>query len=431
MIFWWQRGRLSWKRDVLPLVPFFLLGAAAGVFTAWVERTLIGAEGASFALTVVDRGLLAGRAIWFYLGKLIWPVNLLFVYPRWDVSQAVWWQYLFPLAALLLTALLWRLRRRWRGPLAGWLFFVGTLFPVLGFCNVYPFIYSYVADHFQYLASLGIITLASAGTALLLARWGFGCRPGGYLLCLTLLAGLTALTWRQCRMYGDVETLYRTTIAGNPDCWMAHNNLGLALAGRGQVEEAITHYQTALEIKPKFAEAHNNFGVVLGQRGRFDEAIIHFRQALKIKPDYANAHNNFGNALAGQGKIAAAIVQWREAVRLQPNELGFVNQLAWVLATCPEASVRNGAEAIELAQRAVRISGGREPAVLGTLAAAYAEAGRFSEAVQTARKARELAVQQNKPGLAESIGAKIPLYKAGTPFRESLQPSPTRSAAPP
>ena len=192
----------------------------------------------------------------------------------------------------------------------------------------------------------------------------------------------------------------------------------MALAGRGQIDEAIAQYRKALEIEPNLAEAHNNFGVVLGQSGRFGEAVAHFQQALKSKPDYAEAHNNLGNALAGQGKIAEAVVQWREAVRLQPNQIAYVNNLAWVLATCPEASVRNGAEAVELAQRAVKLSGVRQPAILGTLAAAYAEAGRFSEAMHTARKALDLATQQNEQALARSLEAKLPLYEAGTPFRE-------------
>ena len=139
---------------------------AAGLFTAWVERKLIGAEGADFDLTLVERCLIAGRAIWFYLGKLFWPADLLFIYPRWQVSQAVWWQYVFPGGGdCCWWSVLWRLRRRWRGPLAGLLFFAGTLFPVLGFFNVYPFRYSFVADHFQYLASLGIIAVVSAGAA--------------------------------------------------------------------------------------------------------------------------------------------------------------------------------------------------------------------------------------------------------------------------
>jgi len=227
----------------------------------------------------------------------------------------------------------------------------------------------------------------------------------------------------QCGRFDEAITCLRRALEIKPDFAEAHNNLGNALAGRGQMDEAIAHYRKALKIKPDFAEAHNDFGVLLGQRGRFDEAATHFRQALKIKPDFADAYNNLGNALSGQGKIAEAVVQWREAVRLRPNEIGFVNNLAWMLATCPEASVRNGAEAVELAQQAAQLCGGREPAILDTLAAAYAEAGRFPEAVHTARKALDLATQQNQQALVESIKAKIPLYKARTPFREPRQNS--------
>jgi len=164
VIFWWRRGSLSWKRDVVPLLPWFAIGAAVGLLTAWVERTfIIGAQGYAFDLSFLERCLLAGRVIWFYLGKLLWPANLIFIYPRWQVSAAVPWQYLFPIAAIAATAALWLIRRRTRGPLAGWLFFVGSLFPALGFFNAYPFIFSYVADHFQYLASLGIIATVAGG----------------------------------------------------------------------------------------------------------------------------------------------------------------------------------------------------------------------------------------------------------------------------
>ena len=302
---------------------------------------------------MVERFLLAGRAIWFYLGKLLWPAKLIFIYPRWQISQAVWWQYLFPAAALLLLAVLWRLRRRWRGPLAGLLFFVGTLFPVLGFFNVYPFIYSFVADHFQYLASLGIITLAAAGVALLLERWRLWYRPAGYVLCLALLATLAGLTWRQSRMYADIESSigrrsseiptagwptttsawlladrgqideamahYRKALEIKPDYAEAHNNLGIALAGRGRIDEAIAHYRKALEIKPNYAEAHNNLGIALAGCGRIDEAIAHYQKALEIKPDYAEAHNNLGVALADRGRIDEAIAHYQKALEIKPD----------------------------------------------------------------------------------------------------------------
>src|SRR5262249_25556340 len=156
VILWWQRGTLSWRRDVLPLLPFFVLGAIGGVFTAWVERRIIGAEGVEFKLTILQRCLLAGRVVWFYLSKLLWPTDFIFIYPRWTVDPGQAWQWIFLLAALGMTIALWVLRKRWRAPLSAWLFFCGTLFPALGFLNVYPFVYSFVADHFQYLASLGV-----------------------------------------------------------------------------------------------------------------------------------------------------------------------------------------------------------------------------------------------------------------------------------
>ena len=527
VIFWWQRGRLSWRRDVLPLVPFFALGVVAGAFTAWVERTLIGAEGAAFDMTIVERCLIAGRVVWFYLGKLLWPTHLIFVYPRWQVSQAVWWQYLFPAATLLLLAAAWALRRRWRGPLAALLFFVGTLFPALGFCNVYPFILSFVADHFQYLASLGVITLVSAGATLVLRRWQVG-GPPAYCLCGMLLAVLAMLTWRQSRTYADIDTLYNITIGENADCWMAHSNLGtiltargefkeavahfrraleikpdcedalnnlgniLADAGRfdeaiayyrkalelkpnhplyhtdlgatlvrrGQIEEAMTHYREALAAEPNFALAHNNLGAALAGRGEADEAIGHYRKALEINPDYAAAHNNLGLALADRGEFDEAIPHFEQAVKLRPDyvdaarnlqgirsvreatarqlserrelirahptDTALLNNTAWTLATNPNASMRNGAEAVDLAQRAARLSNDGEPAILGTLAAAYAEARRFPEAVATARKALERATQQNKQRLAVALRARLALYEAGKTCRE-WSPRATRS----
>jgi Flp pilus assembly protein TadD len=492
VIFWWQRGRLSWRRDVGPFVPFFLLGAAAGLFTAWVERTLIGAEGQDFALTMLQRCLLAGRVIWFYLGKLLWPADLIFIYPHWDVSQVVWWQFLFPAAALLVLAGLWALRRRWRGPLAGFLFFVGTLFPVLGFCNVYPFVFSFVADHFQYLASLGVITLVSAGMMLLLEHWTPGRPWVRYPACLLLLAVLGALTWRQSRMYADVETLYRVTLARNPDCWLFHNNLGILLRDRqrfdeavtefrhaltirpkyanahtnladamgalGQIEEAMAEYQKALEIKPEDVGAHTNYGYILTTLGRLDEAMAQYRKALEIKPasaelqndvafclaaqgrlddaaahygkaldlrpDYETAHHGLGRVLAAQGRFPEALSQFHQALQIDPDDSEAQKNLAWLQATCPLASLRNGGEAIEHARRADQLCGGKRVDVLDVLAAAYAEAGRFPDALATARKALDLATRHKAIAVADVLRKRIALYEAGKP----LHPPPPKGA---
>jgi protein O-mannosyl-transferase len=421
VIFWWQRGGLSWKKDVAPLIPFFVFGAIAGLSTAWVERKLIGAEGAAFELSVVERFLLAGRAIWFYLGKLVWPTELTFIYPRWQLSQAVWWQYLYLAAALLLLAALWGLRRRWRGPLAGMLYFAGTLFPVLGFCNVYPFIYSFVADHFQYLASLGIITLASAGVAVLLTRWQFWGRPVGYGLCLVLLATLGTLTWRQSWMYADIETLYRTTIDRNPNCWLAeynlgnalvrwgrtteaiahyqtaleikpdcaeaHNNLGAALAGRGQVAEAMAHYRKAMELRPNHPDAYNNLGATLARCGQVGEAIVCFQKALQIKPDFVNAHANLATALADHGQVDEAVAHYRKVLEIEPNRADAHTDLGLILAHRGQVD-----EAIAHFQKAVEAKPD-DPEAHNNLAVALARRGRLDEAISHFHRALQIRPQ--------------------------------------
>jgi tetratricopeptide (TPR) repeat protein len=521
IVFWWKRGGLSWKRDVLPLLPFFTVGIAAGLFTAWVERNFIGAQGSAFDLSILERGLIAGRAFWFYLSKLVWPQRLIFIYPRWQISQAVWWQYLFPAATLLLLALLWKLRARWRGPLAAVLLFLGMLFPALGFINVYPFIYSFVADHFQYLACIGPVTLAAAGITIGLDSLTPRMAALRQVLCVLLLLTLGALTWRQSGQYADVETLWRTTIARNPVCWMAHSNLGLLLQEKGDVDEAITHFEKVLEISPNVAgghsnlgnallqkglidqamaqfqtalmisadsaDAHNNLGGALLQEGQvdeaithfekalekqpayalahsnlanallqkgdideairhyqktlelpfdhaeshysignalrkegeIDEAILHYRKALELRPDYANAHNNLANALRQKGLIGEAVLHYQKALQSEPGSILIQNNLAWLLATSSNPSVSNGAKAVELAQKANRLTGGDDPVILHTLAAAYAESGQFSEAVETARHALELAEAHGVTGLAESLRNKIVLYQAGSPYHET------------
>jgi tetratricopeptide (TPR) repeat protein len=349
VIFWWQRGTLSRKRDVLPLVPFFLLGALAGLVTAWIERTLIGAQGAEFEMTLIERGLLAGRVVWFYVLKLLWPANLMFVYPRWQIEPTVWWQWLFPAAAIGATVALVALRRKSRAPLAGWLLFVGTLFPALGFLNVYPFIFSFVADHFQYLASLGLFALVAAAISRGLARLPWSARIAGGSLCVILAGILAMLSWRQSSMYADSFTLYRTTIERNPDCWMAHFHLGARLDANGKRNEAIEHYQQALRIRPNYAEADNNLGLALMQLGRNAEAIGHFEHAVQVSPDFDEPYNNLGLALSNAGRQAEAIEVYKVALEKRLDDPVALNNLGIALAMAGRP-----AEAIEPLERALR-----------------------------------------------------------------------------
>jgi len=327
VLLWWQRGRLQWKRDVRPLLPWFTLGASAGMFTAWVEKTFVGAKGADFALTLLQRSLLAGRAICFYAGKLIWPANLTFIYPRWNIDSGAWWQYLFPAAVLTLAAGLWLLARRHRGPLAALLIFAATLFPALGLFDVYPFRYSYVADHFQYLASLALIVPMASAVSVLAGR--VQSKAARAVLPILLLAVLAVLTWKQSGIYRDSETLYRETLARNPASWLAHNNLGnILLQTPGGRAGAVAHFEAALRIKPDYWEAHLSLGNALLQTpGRLADAITEYETAARIEPNSERTHTNLGNALLQAGRMEEAIVQLESALRISPGDAEAQNDL--------------------------------------------------------------------------------------------------------
>ena len=582
VVFWWKRGRLSWKQDALPLVPFFVAGLAAGLVTVLLERSLYGARGAEFGFPFIERCLIAGHAIWFHLGKLLWPADLLFIYPRWQISQAAWPQYLYLAAVLALLAGLWRLRHRSRAPLAALLLFIGALFPTLGFFNVCTFRYTFVNDHHQYLASLGIIALVAAGIT---AAFGGVQSPkskvqspqppspwpsphpmgrGRSLLratcCGALVLALGVLAWRQARIYVDLQTLWGITAARNPLCYLAHTNLGSLLFQQGRMDEAIAQYQKALNIAPDYSEAHNDLGLALFQKGQVGEAIAHYEQALKTSPSNTEAHVNLGNALVQQGRLDEAVAHYLTALAIQPRNgkiysnignalfqqgkldeaidclhrglailptfadahdlLGTIlfqkgqvdeaishfqqavqyqpdltgvhknlatalvqkgqvdeavaqlfaelraspndsathcylagvlssqgrtkeaiahyraalktlpdspealNNMAWILAVNADPQARNGPEAVALAERACRLTDSKQSVIVGTLAAAYAEAGRFAEAVTTAEKAAQLAEQANQPELAARNRKLIEVYRAGKPYHELLSGRP-------
>ncbi len=421
LLFWWKRQRVQWKRDVIPLLPFVILGAASAVATGWMEREFSGAKGEGFDFSKIDRVLIAGRGFLFYLGKIFWPNDLMLIYPRWNVSETVWWQYLFPAATLILLATAWILRKRWPWFLAGLIFFTVTMIPTLGFFNLRLFRFQFVADHFQYLPMIGIVTPVAAGAAILLNRWGDGNRIFGHGLSIAILGTLTVLTWRQSAMFQDAETCYRTVIERNPNAWAAQNNYGDILLRKGRTEEAITHFAKVLQINPKdsgaLKGAHLNLGTAFLQKRMVDIAIEHFERALQLQPDY-KTYNSLGSAYHRKNRLPEAIAYYEKAITLEPLAASPTNNLAWILATCSDASLRDGARAVQLAQRAERLSGGRDPLIIHTLAAAHAETGGFTEAIQAAQRAMRIAEDQGNSGLSAEIEREIDLYKSGLPYRE-------------
>jgi len=453
-IAWWRRGRVG-RPDVWRSVPFFAASVLLGLVTVWFQyHQAIGSDVVredSFWSRLAG----AGWAVWFYLYKAVLPLNLTFVYPRWPIEATNVLSYAPGLLVVAGFVVCWRYRNRWgKGLLFGLGYFLVMLLPVLGFLNIYFMRFSLVADHWQYFSILGPLALAAAGITLALngiARGNLFVKP---TVVVTLLLVLGVLTWRQVGMYADSETLWRTTIARNPKCHIAHVSLGNVLYKKGQLDDAIRHYQMALAISPDFsahmglgcallykgqldeaihhcqealaifpdkAEAHYNLANALLYKGQLDEAISHFQKALDLRPDHANACNNLGYALLRKGQVREAVAHYQMALQIQPDSAGPYNNLAWVLATCPEASVRNGGQAITLAQQANQLSGGQNPVMLKTLAAAYAEAGRFPEAIAAAQRALDLAAAQSNTSLAKDLRAQIELYRTGSPFRDTHQ----------
>ncbi len=332
LILWLKKMPIGWRR-LGQVAPFVAMGIGMGLVTVWWERFHQGTKGGLFGMGPVERVLLASRAVWFYAGKLLWPANLTFSYPRWTISAADPRAYGWVLATAALGVVIWR-ARRWAGRSVevAAVFFVATLSPLLGFFMLYTFLYSFVADHYQYLACLGPITLAAAGMELGLGRVA-GRKP--FLqpaLCGALLITLGTLTWRQCGMYADAETLWRATLERNPASWLAQSQLGTILLGAGEVDEALPHFQKALAIDASQAGAHHNLATALAQKGKLDEAIAEYRKALAIEPNFDKAHVNLGAALMQKGELDEAIAHFQKALAISPRVAGARGSLAIALA---------------------------------------------------------------------------------------------------
>jgi tetratricopeptide (TPR) repeat protein len=453
-VLWWKRRRLSWQ-DVYSLTPFLLLGIAFGFLTIWVENNQVRAVGAEWDRPFVDRCLVAGHVLWFYLGKLIWPHQLTFVYPRWQIDAQDVQQYLYPLAAIIGLAVLWLLRRRiGKGPVVAALCFGVTLFPALGFFNIYYTRYAYVADQWQYLGGIFAIALVAAVGRGFADRLGGWARGTAAVLAAVVLVTLGTLSYRCERAYTDLESIWLDTLGKNPDCWLAHNNLGNLYESEGRLDEAVRQHNQALEGGSHFdtdiARSHFNLGNVLVLQDKLEEAISHYRKSVQVQPEVADAHVNLANALRKQGKVVEAIRHYgmalefrpedpaihynvamvltmigqtetgvehlRETVRLAPDWLAPLSGLAWILASDPDEDMRDPDEAIRLAEHAAELTERKNGAVLDLLAAAYAAAGQFERAVATAEEALDLASASQADRLADVIRARLELYRQGTPF---------------
>jgi protein O-mannosyl-transferase len=320
LLFWWKQNRIDLK-VVWLMVPYFLVGLGLATLTIWLEKVNAGALGPEWDYSFWDRFIIAGQALWFYMGKLIWPVPIIFTYPMWSIDDSVWWQYLYPFTFIFLILILWALRKKiGRGPLTSILFFAGSSLPALGFFNIYYMRFSLVSDHFQYLPSIGILLIAVVGVARLAGK-SFS------VFAILLLLSLGHLTWKQIPVYKNDFNLWSDTVQKNPDAWMAQYNLANVLIAEQKVKEAITHYREAIRIKPDFALAPYNLGNTLLAQKNTREAIIQYQTTIRIKPDFVDAYNNLGVALLSQGNTQEAINQFRKALELKPDYADARNNL--------------------------------------------------------------------------------------------------------
>ena len=472
------------RPSTLPLLlveklPFFALAAASSVITFHVQQSG-GAVKAGLPLLLRSENALLSCCR--YLGKFLCPTALSPFYPhpvhcpRPVVLECA-------VAVLAITFLALRQRQRRPYLLVGWLWFLGTLLPVIGLVQVGV---QGMADRYTYVPAIGLLIFFVWGTHELTRCWPFQA------VILSAAAGLLALcclglTRQQIAHWQNSETLFRHSLAVTKSNHVMHYNLGLLLFRKGQTNEAIAHFRRAVEIRPSYLDAHINLGIALlqtgkadegtahlqeavrlaptdaeahydlaiplGMQGRLDEAIAqlqaalklnpgfayaherlgrallkqgqvddavaHFERAVQINPKLANAHSDLANLLLQKAQVEEAIAHYQAALEIQPANAGFLNNLAWVLATYPKPTVRNGPQAVALAQQAERLSRGNNPAILGTLAAAYAEARRFPEALATARRAFELATAQTNAAQAAVLQANIALYQSGSPLHET------------
>jgi protein O-mannosyl-transferase len=399
-------------RLVLEKIPLIALSAVSSTVTFLAQRGALGWTEQLPMLARIDNALVTYL---IYVRQMFWPANLAVFYPHpenrllpREISVA-----LAVLIGITLAALI--LRKNAPYFITGWLWYLGMLVPVIGLVQVG---WQGHADRYAYLPQIGLYIGGTWAVADLTASW----RRQHVLLGATALLVIAALSWRawvQTSYWRDSKTLFTHALAVTRNNDVAENNLGIIFLEKGQLDEAISKLQAAIDLRPENGPAHDNLAKALLQKGQVADAMVHYRKLLELQPENVEARNIWGTVLIQQGRIREAIEQWRDALSIQPENGNAASNLAWVFATCPEDSFRDGAQAVELAKRAQRLSAGKIPLVYRTLAAAYAENGRFAEAIETAQRGADLANTQENLALATELQNNIALYQARRPLRDA------------
>src|SRR2546421_10440158 len=403
------KGQL-WKR-LAEKIPLLALSAVSSVTTFLVQK---GAVGRTEELPILERINNAIVSYVLYIWQMLWPVNLAVFYPHPENRLPLWEIVSCLLLLICITAAAILLRKQRSYLITGWFWYLGMLVPVIGLVQVG---WQGHADRYTYLPQIGLYIAGTWAVADLTASWR---RQRIFVgaVALLVIGALTCCAWIQTSYWRDSETLFTHALAVTRHNDVAENNLGIIFLQKGQLDDAISRLQAAIDLRPENGPAHNNLAKALPQTGRVAEAMVHYRKFLEIEPQNVEARNILGTALIQQGHMRQAIEQWQDALAIEPENGNAASNLAWVFATCPDDSIRDGRRAVELAEKALRLSGGKIPMIFRVLAAAYAENGHFSAAIETARRGAALANSQGNAGLASELQNNIALYQAGRPLRD-------------
>jgi tetratricopeptide (TPR) repeat protein len=420
---YWPLDRIKgrgWKR-VLEKIPLIALSAVSSIITFLVQK---GAVGRTEELPILERINNAVVSYALYIWQMLWPVNLAVFYPHPENRLPLWEIISSLLVLICITAVVIALRKQRPYLITGWLWYLGMLVPVIGLVQVG---WQGHADRYTYLPQVGLYIAVTWAVADLTVSW----RYQRTIMSTAALLTIVVLSWRasvQTWYWRDSETLFRHALAVTTNNDVAENNLGIVFLPRGKVDEAISLLQSAVDLRPDNSPAHENLAKALLQKGQVADALIHYHKLLELQPDNIEVHNIVGTVLVQQRRVREGVEEWQKVLAVQPDNGNALSNLAWVFATSPDESLRDGTKAVRLAEEALRISAGRIPIIFRTLAAAYAETGRFSEAIQTAQRGIELANSQGNPGLAAELQGNIALYQERQPLRD---PSLTNGRSPP
>jgi len=402
------------RRSFMPLlekIPLIALSAVSSVVTFLVQK---GAVGWTEDLPIATRINNAVVSYVAYIWQMLWPVNLAVFYPHPENRLPLWEIALCLVFLICITLVPIVLRKQRPYLITGWLWYLGMLVPVIGLVQVG---WQGRADRYTYLPQIGLYIAATWGVTDLTAVYRHQ-RTILSTAAMLIIGSLGLCAWVQTSYWRNSERLFRHALAVTTNNDVAENNLGIVFLGQGKVDEAISLLQSAADLRPDNSPAQENLAKALLQKGRVADALVHYRKLLELEPDNMEVHNIVGTVLVQQGRVTEGVEEWQKVLAVQPDNGNAMSNLAWVFATSPDQSVRNGPKAVQLAEQAVRVSGSRIPILFRTLAAAYAESGRFSEAIQAARQGIELANSQGNSGLAAELHGNIALYRERQPLRD-------------